>query len=79
MANKHQVGIVLHIDETLAEDRRRDILDGLHKQHGIEQARFAPERPHLMVVDYHPEKIRSQDVLRYVQREHVHAELVGPM
>lgn len=79
MANKRQIGVVLHIDETLAEERRRDILDGLHKQHGIEQARFTPDRPHLMVIDYHADKIGSQDVLGYIRREHVHAELVGPI
>jgi hypothetical protein len=78
MPNNHYVEIVLHVDETLGEDRQRELVTGLEGHPGVESAQFTPGRPHLVRVDYDPEQISSQTVLSYVQREHVHAELVGP-
>lgn len=75
---KH-VEIVIHVDETLGEHQRKDLVDALEGTAGIHSAEFCPLRYHLMLVQYERDNLNSQDVLARVTSENVHAELIGPM
>lgn len=73
----HQVEVVIHIDESLSDDRRASLVDNLEERDGVEKARFTPGRDHLMVIDYDSNKLRTSDVLNFVKGENVGAELIG--
>ena len=75
---KH-VEIVIHVDESLEEHERKDLVDALEGTAGIKTAEFCPLRYHLMLVKFERDSLRSQDVLARVVSENIHAELIGPM
>jgi len=75
----HQVEIVVHIDDVLAQEQRDSLVHDLQKHEGVEKVQFTPNREHLLLVDYDREKLHARDVLKYVQHEHINAELVGPI
>jgi len=77
-AAKH-VEIIVHVDETLGEHRRNDLVDALENTDGVKTAEFCPLRYHLMLVQYDRDSISSIDVLDRVKSQSVHAELIGPV
>jgi len=77
MDNIHQVEVVIHVDETLSEEQQAGMVSNLQRRDGVEKARFTTGRPHLMLIDYDSNKLRTSDVLDYVKQENVNAELVG--
>jgi hypothetical protein len=77
MNDIHHVEIVIHVDETLGDEKQTSMVDNLQKHAGIEKARFTAGREHLMVIDYDSNKLNTADILAYVKQEHVHAELIG--
>jgi allophanate hydrolase subunit 1 len=79
METFHEVEIVLHVDDVLAQEQREELIRDLQKHGGVRRAEFTPGREHLLRVDYDPDKLHAQDVLKLVQREHIGAELVGPI
>jgi hypothetical protein len=79
MATLHQVEIIVHVDEALAQEQRDGLIRDLQKHEGVQKAEFTPGREHLLKVDYDRDKLHAQDVLKFVQREHVGAELIGPI
>lgn len=76
---ERHVEIVLHVDETLGDERRSDLVKALEGTQGIRSAEFCPLRYHLMLVQYNRERISSQDVLTKVSAQSIHAELIGPV
>ena len=75
----HTVEIVVHITETLGEQRRRDLVSALEDSGGITTAEFCPLRYHLMLVRYDRDLYSSQDVLERVTSHDVSARLIGPV
>ena len=75
----HIVEIVVHITETLGEQRRGDLVAALEDNGGITTAEFCPLRYHLMLVRYDRDLYSSQDVLRRVTSQNVNARLIGPV
>ncbi|MEA2094943.1 MAG: hypothetical protein U9P11_10315 [Pseudomonadota bacterium] len=73
------VEIVLHVNDTLGEDRRNDLVTSLAANDGVYNACFTPNREHLMRVKYNRIQYKAQDILRKVMSQHVHAELIGPI
>ena len=73
------VEIVVHVEETLGDERRRDLVTALESAGGISSAEFCPLRYHLMLVRYDRELMTSQDVLGKVNAENIHAKLIGPV
>ena len=69
--------VVVHIDETLPPDQLKTLEDHIHKMGGVVSACNRDDQPHLIVVTYNPEQVKSLDILAKVQSEGVHAELVG--
>jgi len=77
--SEHRVEVVVHVDETLEEQRRDDLVETLNGMEGIHSAEFCPLRFHLMLVQYDSNNINSRDVLSRVKAQNVHAELIGPV
>jgi phosphoribosyl-ATP pyrophosphohydrolase len=75
----HTVEIVVHITETLGEQRREDLVAALEDSSGITTAEFCPLRYHLMLVRYDRDLYSSQDVLKRVTSQNVNARLIGPV
>ena len=75
----HIVEIVVHIEETLGEERRKDLVTALEANGDIRAAEFCPLRYHLMLVQYNRDTLSSQEVLGKVMAENVHAKLIGPV
>ena len=75
----NDVEIVVHVDETLTEDQRSELVTVLQESEGIDGAEFCGSRNHLMLVQYDRDQLSSQDVLWRVTSQHMHAELVGPV
>jgi len=71
------VDITLHIDETLEHAQLEGISDKLRQQEGIVSVAFHDDKPHLMIVEYNPDKNKSADILKAVTDQGVHAELIG--
>jgi cell division protein FtsX len=73
----HQVEVVVHVDESLSDDRRASLVNKLQGRDGVERARFSPGRNHLMVINYDTNKLQTSDVLSFVKEENIGAELIG--
>jgi len=76
---RNTVEIVVHVTEGLDEDQRNDLASALKNTNGITGAEFCPLRYHLMLVRYDTNLFSSQDVLRSVSEQDVHARLIGPV
>jgi hypothetical protein len=75
----HTVEIVVHITESLGEQRRGDLVAAMQDNGGITTAEFCPLRYHLMLVRYDRDLYSSQDVLDRVISHNVNARLIGPV
>jgi hypothetical protein len=69
--------VIVHGDETLPLDQLKTIEDHIHKMGGVVSARNQDDQPHLISVTYDPEQVKSHDILLKVQKEGIHAQLVG--
>jgi hypothetical protein len=69
--------VIVHVDETLPLDQLKTIEDHIHKMGGVVSARNQDDQPHLISVTYDPEQVKSHDILLKVQKEGIHAQLVG--
>lgn len=77
MESRKPVEIIIHIDENLDDEHRQRLVESLSKDKGITRAAINPEKNHLLVVDYQPDLINSQQVLQQVKAKGFEAELVG--
>lgn len=75
--NDKLVDVTIHIDESIDADTRSDIGDRLRLMDGVMAASSHGDKPHLMVVEYDPDKLSSRDILDAVTKTGVHAELIG--
>ena len=79
MATIHKIEIVVHVDDVLDEAQQAGLINDLQKHGGVEEAHFTPGRAHLLVIDYDRDQLSAQDVLENVRRDHLRAELIGPV
>lgn len=75
--SNHMADVTIHIDEDTDHSARERIQDALRELPGVMAASSHDERPHLMVVEYDPERINSRQLLDKVTASGVHAELIG--
>ena len=71
------VDVTIHIDETVAAEKREGIQDRLRSLDGVMAAASQDQTPHLMVVEYNRDLIDSRKILDTVTDTGVHAELIG--
>ena len=71
------VDVTVHIDETIGHERRTKIADAIRAHKGVMAVAHRAERPHLMVIEYDPDSVSSQELLGVILAQGVHAELIG--
>lgn len=69
--------VTVHIDETLPPERTSAVCDALSHTNGVIQVRCAQHQRHLLVVDFDPDFIGTREILRRVEKQGLHAELIG--
>ena len=73
------VEVIVHINESLDEERRKGLVEKISKDSGIFSVEFTPLRHHLVRVRYDRETVRSMDILNKIKGQRVNAQLVGPI
>ena len=69
--------VTIHLDETLDHTTREDLRDKVLALDGVMGVAHHDTKPHLMIVEYDPAKVRAVDLLGPITATGVHAELVG--
>lgn len=69
--------VTVHIDENLDAALRARIEEKVRAVEGVVSFHNPEDRPHLVVVEYNPERVNSSAILEAVKGEGVHAELIG--
>lgn len=69
--------IVIHIDEDLEDGVIRSLEKDLAQVIGVTSACVNDRARHLMVIDYDPDDVHSQELLGCIQSHGIHAELIG--
>ena len=75
--NTYMADVTIHIAEETEHDERERLQDGLRGLEGVLAASSHDERPHLMVVEFDPRKVRSHQLLERVTNSGLHAKLIG--
>jgi len=78
-SNDKEVELIVHINESLDEERRKGLVESISKDSGIVSVEFTPLRHHLMRVRYDRQAVQSMDILQKIKRQNVNAQLVGPI
>ena len=73
----HATDMVMHVDETLAADSRRNLERTMTSQRGVLDAYFNERRPHLMLVSYDRDRTTSCDILAVITGQRLCAERGG--
>lgn len=69
--------VTLHIDETLGHEQREVIRDELLAHDGIMAVASQDETPHLLIIEYDPDKMDSMGILKMFKKHNIHAERLG--
>ena len=69
--------VTLHVDETLDSAGLADLDAAIRKIEGVVSVHVNPDRPHLLILEYNPVKVSSEQLLDSVKLRGLHAELVG--
>ncbi len=69
--------VVLHVNENLNLQSRRDLEDHMRAMDGVIAPRFNDRKPHLMIVAYDPDRLHARDLLDEVHRQGYHAQHCG--
>ncbi|WP_018865234.1 MULTISPECIES: hypothetical protein [Thioalkalivibrio] len=75
--SQHMADVTIHIDEDIERAIRLRIQDELRGLDGVMAASSHDNRPHLLVVEYDPERVNSRQLLDTVTANGVTAELIG--
>jgi hypothetical protein len=69
--------VTVHIDEALDDDGRSKLEQAFREREGVVSVLINPDRPHLVVVEYNPQIIKSRDLVDIPRFHGLHGELVG--
>jgi hypothetical protein len=73
----HITDMVMHVDDNLEEQSRRNVEKTLTGQRGVIHAHFNETRPHLMLVAYDIERTSSFEILAGMSGQSLCAERIG--
>jgi len=71
------VDLILHIDEDLNPEQRGTMEESLRALDGVVSVHNADKTPHLTIVQYNPDALDSQGILKRVTDQGAHAEIIG--
>lgn len=71
------VDVLVHLDETAGHDQREGLEDQLRDMDGVVAATSHDDKPHLLMVEYDPDRVSSAAILAQVKASGLHAEIVG--
>lgn len=71
------VDITVHIDENLSPEQRITVEESIRALDGVVSVHGSTKTPHLTVVEYNPEEMDSQRILKRITDQGAHAELIG--
>lgn len=69
--------VMIHIDETLPREMLTKIEDAVREDECVISASVPADKQHMMLVAYNPDCTTATDILTRVNKQGVHAELVG--
>ena len=69
--------VMLHIDEALDAGERGLMEEQLRSLDGVVSVHNPDAKPHLIVVEYNPAKLKADILLETVKSRGVHAEMIG--
>ena len=69
--------VTLHVDQTLQAEEMSKIEEAFRQRDGIVSVHFNPQRRHLMLVEYNPQKVRSRDLIDMLRFLGLRGELIG--
>lgn len=67
---------LIHVNETLSEQQRDQLLRSLGNQPGVNEAPHHSAKPHLLFIAYDDEELCPHDVVEIVKEQGLHAQLV---
>lgn len=73
------VELIIHINESLDEKRRKGLVENVSQDSGIFSVEFTPLRHHLVRVRYDRQEVQSLHILNKIKGQNVNAQLVGPI
>ena len=73
------VELIIHINESLDEKRRKGLVENVSQDAGIFSVEFTPLRHHLVRVRYDRQEVQSLHILNKIKGQNVNAQLVGPI
>ncbi|MEJ2454717.1 MAG: heavy-metal-associated domain-containing protein [Candidatus Thiodiazotropha sp.] len=68
---------VVHINESLTAEQIHDIERELADVRGVVSACAHIKTPHLLIVDYDPRSLQASQLVKHIQRNGLHAALIG--
>ena len=71
------VDLTVHIDENLSPEQRITVDDSIRALDGVVSVHGSSKTPHLTIVQYNPDAMDSQKILKRITNQGVHAELSG--
>jgi hypothetical protein len=74
---KVDAGVTMHIDENTTHEEREGFRDALLKMDGVMAAAYHDDKPHLMVIIYDPDLVKSIDFVNAAKNNGLHAELIA--
>ena len=69
--------VTIHIDKDTDNATRTNVESGLRIIDGVVSVHMPEDKPHLVVVEYNPEKTNSSHLLTMVKELAGHAEMIG--
>ena len=69
--------VTLHIEDTLDADQQAKIEEQLRALDGVVSVHTPADRPHLTMVEYNPDKVKSSQVLETVRANGFSAHMLG--
>lgn len=69
--------VTLHVKEGLDKAHREALETQLRGLEGIVSVHNPDDKPHLVVVEYNPDRLSSSAILKAVTSGGLHAELIG--
>lgn len=77
MSDIKLVDVTIHIDKETDKETRSRIDDGLRLIDGVVSVHMPDQEPHLIIVEYNPDKTDSAHLLAMVEEFADKAELIG--